>query len=592
MADQIAPNSGYFGSDFLDELTQRINGPAFLGRFLKIQARGNRHYAVCPFHKDSKPSFLIRDDGSFYCFGCQKKGTVFNFLMDRNGLSFPEAVKEVAQFVGMPLPTQQGRKGPSKEQQVLYEVLENSAAFFEQLLQQATINSPIKRYLANRGIDEAAIATFRIGYAPDDWTTLKDRFSSVDPQLLIDAGVLTRHPERNSTYDLFRNRLMFPIRNRQGRVVGFGGRTLDNHTEPKYLNTKQTKVFSKSHELYGLFEALQITRRPSRLLLVEGYMDVIALSQQDISYAVATLGTASNENHFRTLFWFTDEVICCFDGDEAGRHAAERSLEATLAALTEEKSVRFVLLPEGEDPDSFIRKHGREAFTKLIDDAQHVADYFVNTLVESKDQAFQSIEKKARFVNRAKKFIQTVRQESMRQILAQEIAKLMPDEEAIEQLLMPVSSVPEEPPPSDDPLENQLADEPELEPKKRYNDVATRRRISQLLCASTIWPDLSAHRDLLDQLVELAQDHPLTRLWLMIDQYKCSSATSLIASFQDDKAFSLDLTDIYDADFEPAMSGPETLTQLIEDFHVLLTSRKIDIARKAKLEQMTRHQDR
>ena len=217
------------------------------------------------------------------------------------------------------------------------------------------------------------------------------------------------------------------------------------------MNTKQTKVFSKSRELYGLFEALNVARRPRRLLLVEGYMDVVALSQHGIPYAVAALGTASNDVHFRTMFWFTNEVICCFDGDDAGRTAARRALESALAALTDDKTVKFMFLPEGEDPDSFVQTHGANAFEGLIDNAQHVADYFVDSLLETKDRTFASIEQKARFVDRAKALIQGIKHDSFRAILAQEIARCFPDDVNMEQLLSPnpIDQAPTSPPPFD-----------------------------------------------------------------------------------------------------------------------------------------------
>ena len=589
MADSPTNRPGQFGRDFINDLTNRIDGPAFLSRFLKVEKSGDRYRALCPFHKDSKPSMYIRDDGSFYCFGCHKKGSVFNFLMEQNGVSFPDAVKEVAQFLGVPIPERRGSSGLTKEQLVLLDVLEKSASFFSQQLDQAGSNTVVKKYLVSRGIDRAAVEKYQIGFAPNAWTSLKDHFADTDARTLIDADVLVDNQDRNSVYDRYRNRLMFPIRNRQGNVVGFGGRTLDDNTEPKYLNTKQTKVFSKSRELYGLFEALNIARRPKRLLLVEGYMDVVALSQQGFPYAVAALGTASNDAHFRTMFWFTNEVICCFDGDDAGRTAAKRALESALAALTDEKTVKFMFLPEGEDPDSFVRTNGADAFEALISNAQHVADYFVDSILETKNRTFTSVAQKARFVDRAMQLIRGIKHDSYRAILAQEIARCFPDDVNMEQLLSqyPLDQEPASPPPFDGDFDD-WEEEPKVKTNQSiryYNEINTRRRVSQLLCAPNIWPNLTNHRPLLRRLVDIAQDDPLTRLWLAIDQHGFTDVSGLISSFQDDTWFANYLADIYDASTANAMVNPqETLMQFLDGIETFLTALQRNVERKAQLE--------
>ena len=592
MAESSSNRPGQFGPEFINDLTNRIDGPTFLSRYLKVERVGDRHRALCPFHKDSKPSLYIRDDGSFHCFGCQKHGSVFSFVMEHNGVSFPDAVKEVAQFLGVPVPERRSGTRITEEQRALFDVLEESNLFFRRQLADAGTNSPVKRYLKSRGIDQAAIDRFQIGYAPDSWTSLKDHFRNTKEQLLIDADVLVRNVDRDSVYDRYRDRLVFPIRNRQGSVVGFGGRVLDEKVEPKYLNTKQTKVFSKSRELYGLFEALDTKRRPERLLLVEGYMDVVALSQHGIPYAVAALGTASNDVHFRTMFWFTNEVICCFDGDDAGRTAAKRALESALAALTDEKTVKFMFLPEGEDPDSFVRSRGRTTFEDNIDNAQHVADYFVDSLLETKDRTFASIEQKARFVDRAKSLIQGIKHDSFRTILAQEIARCFPDDVNMSQLLSPTSE--ERQPSSPPPFDGDFSEwEPEAtaknDPSERfYYEINTRRRVSQLLCAPSIWKSLSEHRALLRQLVEIAHNDPLTRVWLAIDQHEFTDVVGLISSFQDDTWFARYLDDIYDASNANAMTDPkETLDQLIDGVQTFITMKEKDVERKTQLELLS-----
>ena len=593
MADSPTNRPGQFGREFLSDLTNRIDGPTFLSRFLKVEKSGDRYRALCPFHKDSKPSMHIRDDGSFYCFGCHKKGSVFNFLMEQNGVSFSDAVKEVAQFLGVPIPERRGSFELTKEQLALLDILEKSALFFSRQLEHAGSNTVIRKYLLSRGIDRAAVEKYQIGFAPDAWTSLKEHFAGTDERMLIDADVLVNNQDRNSVYDRYRNRLMFPIRNRQGNVVGFGGRTLDDNVEPKYLNTKQTKVFSKSRELYGLFEALNVARRPRRLLLVEGYMDVVALSQHGIPYAVAALGTASNDVHFRTMFWFTNEVICCFDGDDAGRTAARRALESALAALTDDKTVKFMFLPEGEDPDSFVQTHGANAFEGLIDNAQHVADYFVDSLLETKDRTFASIEQKARFVDRAKALIQGIKHDSFRAILAQEIARCFPDDVNMEQLLSPnpIGQVTTSPPPFDGDF-----DSTEVEPEvnahtsvRYYNEINTRRRVSQLLCAPRIWNNLKDHRELLLRLMDVAPDDPLTRLWVAIDLHGFTDVSGVISSFQDDTWFASYLADMYDPSTASALSNlQETLTQFLDGVQTFLTRKQRDVEREAQFELLGR----
>ncbi|MCY4130266.1 MAG: DNA primase [Gammaproteobacteria bacterium] len=584
MADFPSSRSGQFGREFLNDLTNRIDGPAFLSRFLKVEKSGDRYRALCPFHKDSKPSMYIRDDGSFYCFGCQKKGSVFNFLMEQNGVSFPDAVKDVAQFLGVPLPERPGSVGLTKEQRALLDVLQKSALFFSRQLEHAGSNTIVKKYLVSRGFDRTAVEKYQIGFAPNAWTSLKEHLADTEERTLIDADVLVDNQDRNSVYDRYRNRLMFPIRNRQGDVVGFGGRTLDDSVEPKYLNTKQTKVFSKSRELYGLFEVLNIDRRPKRLLLVEGYTDVVALSQHGIPYAVAALGTASNDSHFRTMFWFTNEVICCFDGDDAGRTAAKRALESALAALTDEKTVKFMFLPEGEDPDSFVRSNGKTAFEDFVNNAQHVADYFVDSVLETKDRTFASIEQKARFVDRAKSLIQGIKHDSFRVILAQEVAQCFPDDVNMQQLLAPVFSVrgPETPSSIDTYDDDWSEREPDSQQSGRfYDEITTRLRVSQLLCAHRIWRSLTTHRELLHRLVEVANDHPMTRLWSAIDRYGFSEVSGLIASFQGDEWFVRYLNEVYDRSNTQAMVEPEeTLEQFVDGVEAFLTSIEKDIERK------------
>ena len=601
MAFEPQRKSGQLNREFLSSLTERLDGPAFLGKYLKLNLRGDRHYGVCPFHQDSKPSLLVRRDGSFYCFGCHKKGSVFNFVMELRSATFPEAVTEVAQYLGVPMPARSERAGPSKEQQELYDLLEKSAVFFQQQLTSAPQNAPVHQYLQQRQIDQASIQKYRIGFAPKDWRGLKQYFQGTNEQLLIDADVLVRQTDNpDNAYDRYRNRLMFPIRNRQGNVVGFGGRVLDDNDNPKYLNTKQTRVFHKSRELYGLYELLAETKRPSRLLLVEGYTDVVGLSQHGIPYAVAALGTASNDSHFKTMFWFTNEVVCCFDGDDAGRTAAQRALDSALPALTPDKSISFLFLPEGEDPDSFVRAHGKEAFEQLIDDAPHAADYFVKTLVESKDRSFKTIQEKTTFIDQAKALIKKVNNPTMREVLAHEVAKQFPDDVDLETLLRSSTTEDYDEPPLDDfplPTEEDYPHEIDVQPEIDHIDqsaqfvqeITTRRRLSHLLSAPNIWPLLAEQKNLFERLVDVVPNDPLTRIWMAINQYQFTDVNALISSFQDDVWFTRLLLDIHNETVAEAMTDTSTsLQQFTDSIESLLTARKAQIERRAQLDELSK----
>lgn len=597
MAFEPQRKPGPLNREFLSTLTERLDGPAFIGKYLKLLLRGDRHYAVCPFHQDSKPSLLVRRDGSYYCFGCHKKGSVFNFLMEHSSTTFPEAVSEVAQYVGVPMPARSGQSGPTQEQQTLYDLLERSAAFFQQQLASANQNTQVKQYLQHRQIDEASIQKYRIGFAPNDWRRLKQHFQGTDEQLLINADVLVRQREQqDNVYDRYRNRLMFPIRNRQGNVVGFGGRVLDENDNPKYLNTKQTSVFHKSRELYGLFELLAESKRPSRILLVEGYTDVVGLSQHGVSYAVAALGTASNDSHFRTMFWFTDEVVCCFDGDDAGRTAAQRALDSALPALTADKSVSFLFLPAGEDPDSFIRTHGKAAFEQLVDEAPHAADYVVTTLVDDKETALETVEEKSNFIDRAKALISKIKNSTMQQVLAHEIAKKFPDEVSFEVLLSSSASAEDEPPPFDDfppPAEEDYPFEMDAQieenPSRLHiHEITTRRRLSHLLSAPNIWPLLKDQNQLFERLVDIEPNDPLTRIWMAINQHQFKEVNALIAFFQDDEWFTRLLLDIHNETVAAAMiDTPTALRQFTDSVESLLTAKMAQIEQKAQLSKLS-----
>lgn len=597
MADTKEQYSGRFSREFLNDLTQRLDGPTFIRQFVNIKQAGDRFLGLCPFHKDSKPSFYVRQDGSFHCFGCGKNGSVFSFLMEKNLLRFPEAVAEVANYLGVALPKSRSRPALTQEQKDLFDTLEKAAEIFESQLKNSTPNSPISQYIAERGLDQASLDKFRVGFAQDGWTGLKDRLGSVGEELLIKADLLVKNRQKNSVYDRFRNRLTFPIRNRQGNVVGFGGRALGD-TDPKYLNSSQTPVFEKNRELYGLFEALQVNRRPKRLLLVEGYMDVIALSQFGIDYAVAVLGTSPNPNHFRTMFWFTDEVVVCFDGDAAGRTAANRALNNTLEHLSSEHAIRFMFLPEDEDPDSLVRKQGPKAFEQLIDQSQYVADYFVDYLLSDKQETLKSIESKAKFINQAVSLIRKVKQESMRLVLVHQVEQAFSGEILIGDLVKQrieshIDDRYPPPPPPETAYEDvgEREDSPDSRPHFFLNELAVRARVGGLLCSPHIWSEIAIERELLVQLHQYEPEHPLTRVWSAIDSHTLSTPASVIAFFQDDDEFAQYLQSVYnEGSALGSASAEDGLQQFVNSVRSLLTSRKSVVERVTHIERLKQKQ--
>ena len=585
MALENKTQSGHIPKEFINELTQRLDGPGFIGQFVKLKKVGGRQLGLCPFHKDSKPSFYVWPEGNFHCFGCGKSGSAFKFLMEKNAMSFPEAVAEIAAYVGVEVPKKKSGRGPTKEQQLLYDLLERCTQIYERQLTQEPEDSPVKRYIESRGISKETIDKYRIGFSLDSWTGLHEKLDDVNDETLIKADVLVNNVEKNRLYDRFRNRLIFPIRNRQGNVVGFGGRVI-GEGDPKYLNSKQTPVFSKARELYGLFDVLRKKRRPERILLVEGYMDVVGLSQFGIEYAAAVLGTSPNSSHFRTLFWFTKEVVVCFDGDEAGRKAASRALESTLEHLSTEHSIRFMFLPEGEDPDSLIKTQGKAAFEKLVNESQSIADYFVDQLIQGKDRSFSSVTEKAKFVDEAVDLIRRVKHDSMRQILGQEIASAFPNEINMEALLKPREPVEPEP----DPFVPQYEDAPEPEfvtDESRTNTHYYRAdkvnlQTAALLCPYEIWSEIrdKEHLSLLAQLKEMAPDHPITSAWDAINENQFTDPAALIAFINStDPSFANYLNSIYQ-DMRTTRSTNRTrnMSQFDNTVQQILTMKKKDLA--------------
>lgn len=360
---------GRIPQSFIDEVLLRTDIVDLVDARVKLKRAGKNYSACCPFHQEKSPSFTVnREKQFYYCFGCGATGNAISFLMEHDRLDFIDSLKQLAGAAGLSLPeTREAGGAPRESHQPLFDALDAAAAHFEQQLRVAPARDRAVRYLQGRGVTGAVAKHFRLGYAPPGWDNLLQGLGA-QPGLreqLLTAGLLIRNEQRQSVYDAMRDRVIFPIRDFRGRVIAFGGRVL-NDDKPKYLNSPESPVFHKGQELYGLYEARQ-SGKLSRLLVVEGYMDVVALAQFGIPEAVATLGTATSTAHIERLFRVVSDVVFCFDGDAAGRRAAWRALENALPALHDGSSVRFLFLPDGEDPDSLVRREGPELFRARID---------------------------------------------------------------------------------------------------------------------------------------------------------------------------------------------------------------------------------
>jgi DNA primase len=372
--------------DFIQQLLDRTDIVALVERYVPLKKAGANYQARCPFHNEKSPSFSVSPTKQFYhCFGCGAHGTAITFLMEHAGYSFIDAVKELAGQVGMTLPDDGKRVAPEEENRrdKLYEVMDVAARHYRQALKK---HEPAIAYLKQRGLTGESAARFALGVANDEWQPLAAVFADYQDALLVEAGLVISNEGKR--YDRFRDRVMFPIRNERGQVIAFGGRIMQKG-EPKYLNSPETPLFHKGRELYGLFEHRRSIQHEDRVVVVEGYMDVVMLDQHGVDNAVATLGTAITSDQAARLLRLANEVIFAFDGDTAGRKAAWRALENSLPQARDGKLLSFLFLPDGEDPDSFVRVQGADAFRKLCDQAMPLSDFLFNELTDQTDLASQ-----------------------------------------------------------------------------------------------------------------------------------------------------------------------------------------------------------
>ena len=414
---------------FIQDLLNRVDIVDVVGRYVQLKKGGANFSGLCPFHNEKSPSFTVSPTKQFYhCFGCGAHGTAIGFLMEYSGLGFVESVKDLAQNVGMTVPEQEDRLPPAQRAELQAKTLALSDSmtlacnFYRQQLRSAR---PAIDYLKGRGLTGEIAAKYGIGYAPDGWDSLREVFTDYDSDVLVEAGlIIDRSDEDNShrkRYDRFRDRIMFPIRNTKGQVIGFGGRVM-GAGEPKYLNSPETPLFQKGSELYGLFEARQAIRDKDYVLVTEGYMDVVALAQYGFEQAVATLGTACTATHVQKLLRQTDNVIFSFDGDAAGRRAARRALEASLPHASDSRSIKFLFLPTEHDPDSYVREHGTSQFEQMVQDATPLSQFLLSEVTEGKDLG--TAEGRARAQFDAKPLIQSMPPSGLRLQLLRQLAQL------------------------------------------------------------------------------------------------------------------------------------------------------------------------
>jgi DNA primase len=446
---------------FISDLLNRVDIVDVVGRYVQLKKGGANFMGLCPFHSEKSPSFTVSPTKQFYhCFGCGAHGTSIGFLIEYSGMGFVDAVKDLAQNVGMVVPEQDDKIPPAQRAQMaaqsmaLTEAMTHASDFYRGQLRGAT---EAIAYLKNRGLTGEIAARFGLGYAPAGWDNLRSVFPDYEAVALVEAGLVIDKVDEDGgnrkRYDRFRERVMFPIKNTKGQVIAFGGRVLD-HGEPKYLNSPETPLFSKGFELYGLFEARQAIRDAGYVLVTEGYMDVVALAQMGFPQAVATLGTACTTHHVQKLLRQTDVVIFSFDGDKAGRRAARRALEACLPHVSDNKTIKFLFLPTEHDPDSYVRAHGAEAFEREIHEAMPLSQFLIKEVVGEHD--LNGPEGRARAQFDAKPLLQAMTPSSLRLQIVRGLAQLTqstPSEiETLFELAKPVAVARKAPPRSGRPV--------------------------------------------------------------------------------------------------------------------------------------------
>jgi DNA primase len=409
--------AGLIPQDFIDDLIARADIVEVVGRRVQLKKAGREYKACCPFHDEKTPSFTVSPAKGFYhCFGCGAHGTAIGFLMEFDHMSFVEAIESLAQTMGVDVPRSESDK-PARRYDELFSLLDTVARHWQACLKDAP---QAVAYVKQRGIDGTTARRFGIGYAPDGWSNVLDKFgkSPEAVERLLATGLIIAR-DNGGHYDRFRGRLMFPIRDARGRTIGFGGRALGDG-EPKYLNSPETVLFHKGRELYGLYEARQALRQIDQLVVVEGYMDAVALARHGIDFAVATLGTATTPEHLNRLFRLTENACFAFDGDRAGRKAAWRALENALPQIREGRQIRFMFLPEGHDPDSYVNEFGTDAFLEALDAGVALSEFLIDELSSQVDMT--TVDGRARLAELARPLVNRIPVGVYRELLVESLA--------------------------------------------------------------------------------------------------------------------------------------------------------------------------
>lgn len=410
---------------FIDDLLARTDIVDIIDGRVTLKKAGKNYSGLCPFHNEKSPSFSVSPDKQFYyCFGCGAGGNAISFVTEFENIPFPQAVEELAKRAGIEVPKEnQQHRQNDQIYQAQFKVLDLASSFYQAQLKSSPVKQQAIEYLKSRGLDGRIAKQFNIGFSPPGWDNLIKSIglTDADQQHLERSGMLIRHEEKDSLYDRFRDRIMFPIRDMRGRVIAFGGRILGDG-KPKYLNSPETDTFHKGRELYGLYEARQANRKLEQILIVEGYMDVVSLAQFGINYSVATLGTATTLHHLERLYKLVPEIVFCFDGDQAGLKAARRALETTMPIIKDGQQAKFLFLPEGEDPDTLVRYKGKEHFEELIQTATPMSEYFFNTLSDNIDM--NSIDGRAAFSSQALPLIQQMQPSLLQQMMNDRISEI------------------------------------------------------------------------------------------------------------------------------------------------------------------------
>ncbi|MDN3380112.1 MULTISPECIES: DNA primase [unclassified Pseudoalteromonas] len=422
--------AGKIPRNFIDDLLARTDIVELIDSKVGLKKAGKDYQACCPFHNEKSPSFTVSQDKQFYhCFGCGANGNAISFVMEYDKLEFVDAIEELASLLNLDVPREQGNtsSGPQRtaeQKRSDYDLMLHAARFYQHQLKHHANSAEVIKYVKGRGLSGETVKKFMIGYAPSEWEGLCQQLgrNKEQKEQLVELKLASeKTPGRQ--FDFFRDRLMFPIRDKRGRVIAFGGRVMQADQGPKYLNSPETRIFHKGFELYGLYEAKQAHKKLEHILIVEGYMDVVALSEQDIEYAVAALGTATTAEHIHTLFRTTDKVICCYDGDRAGRDAAWRALENALPYLSDGKALQFVFLPDGEDPDSLVQQEGKDAFEQRLAQADNFTQVLFNKLSQEIDLTTDA--GKAKLLSAVLPLIEKIPSEFYQENLLEQLGRLI-----------------------------------------------------------------------------------------------------------------------------------------------------------------------